>query len=356
MKIDVAGLLRQGQENQDREHVNGEREKLGTLRGGSVGCILEDERIVGVSMRQALARYEGLYENHAPDKKIMFGLGLANEDIWANLLEKANVNFLREEELGLEWNIEGVKATGRPDIVICDDSNKPALGLELKMVASVWSARGVLSEFKPKISHMIQAGNYSYRMGIPFELWYTSYVNLAGPDFATRIMPKRGEEMSEWIEYTLGEMKVSSRSKTGKPTLHKIHVYAQDIDLSNEELKDKYGVTASQFKHIRPFRVGYQLEWRGNDLWWKPVGMDAEMIKSPITKSGIDSYYKQILKHSKEKTLPEETIAADIFGTKQKFRLEDYSTIDKASQEATDFEDWKRRILELDKWTDLTGE
>ena len=87
--IDISKLLQQGRDNQDAERDKGEVRKLGTLRGGSVGCVLTSDGdmasgfdITGVCPREAHARFLG-YEDHIdPDKKIMFGLGLSNEDIW----------------------------------------------------------------------------------------------------------------------------------------------------------------------------------------------------------------------------------------------------------------------------------
>lgn len=369
--IDVGKLLALGQENKNKEHIEKEKKAIGTLRGGSVGCVLTDDgdmstgyQITGVCPREALARYLGYYQKSDTDKQIMFSLGISNEDIWAELLDYAGANYLREEELALAWDIDGVKATGRPDIVLLDDKDKPALGLELKMVASVWSARNVLLQMKPKSGHLIQAGNYAYRMGVPFELWYTSYVNLAGPDFATRIVPKRGEPGSEWIEYSLGEMRVSNRSKTGKPTFKKIHVYNQDWNLPNSDLEKKYGITASQFKHIKPFRIGYCLMWKycpemeTERLYWIHEGHDKSIpdnwAASPITKRGIDQYYQLIVDSARTKTLPPRPKAVDAYGDKETFDVDSYSTLQHISDACNDnFDNWLERLNNFKRWINL---
>lgn len=362
--IDIDALLDQGQDNLRTSHMEADAKKIGTLRGGSVGCILTDDGdmssgydIVGSCPREVVARYLGYNELHSKSTHIMFSLGIANEDIWSDLLKASGVNFKREEELGLEWQIDGVKASGRPDIVICDEEDNAQLGLELKMVASVWTARTVLFEMKPKMAHLIQAANYSYRMNVPFELWYTSYVNLAGPDFITKLVPKRGERHSEWIDYTLGHMKVSSRNKTGKPTLHKIKVFNGDTDKSNEFLAHKYGVDASGFKHVRPFRVGYELMWsKGNDsrtyLSWRSKG-STEWVNTFITQEGIDQYYQLIVDCAKNRTIPPTSTAYDAYGKKEKFKVTDYSTIHEGFIAADgDFAKWENGIRKAG-WIDL---
>ena len=240
--------------------------------------------------------------------------------------------ILREEELGLEWDINGVKASGRPDIVLKAESGEE-LGLELKMVASVWTARNVLLENKPKMNHLIQAANYSYRMDIPFQLWYTSYVNLTGPDFITRIVPKRGEPGSEHIEYSLGHL-VDKQRGTGK-IFKKIHVYNQDWNQTNEYLKTKYGVTHYNFKHIKPFQVGYELLWKNDQLLWRKIG-NVEWVSTPITKKGIDQYYEIVSTAGIVKRLPPRPIAIDAYGKSEKFNVDDYSTLQHISN---DYED-----------------
>ncbi len=343
--INIKKLLQQGHDKQDAERAVGEVRKLGTLRGGSVGCVLTSDGdmsngfdITGVCPREAHARFLGFEDVIEPDKKIMFGLGLSNEDIWSDLLDKAGFEgtILREEELGLEWDIDGVKASGRPDIVLVG-KDEEKLGLELKMVASVWTARNVLLESKPKMGHLIQAGNYAYRMDIPFQLWYTSYVNLTGPDFITRIVPKRGEPGSQHIEYSLGHM-VDKKRGTGK-IFKKIHVYNQDWDASNSFLKEKYGVTHYNFKHIKPFRIGYDLQWFDGFLSWRKIG-DKEWIDTPISKQGIDDYYRIVSTAGKTKTLPPRPLAINAYGEKEKFNVDDYSTLQHISDSTDEYQEW----------------
>ena len=351
--IDLKKLFFEGVRAEEAKHKEQDEKKLGVLRGGSVGCVLTSDGdmstgfdVIGTCPREATARFVGIQAPIAKETHIMFQLGLTNEDVWSRFLDASSYDGVikREEELGLEWDIDGVQGTGRPDIVMCDKEGKPKLGIELKMTASVWTARNVLLEHKPNMKHLIQAANYSYRMDTPFELWYTSYVNLAGPDFVTRIVPKRGEKGSEWIEYSLGEIKPSTRSKSGK-TFKKIFVYNKDWGKSNEFLKSEYGVNASQFKHIKPFITGYLLKWEGDRLYWTPESDRKNWVETPVTKTGIDQYYQLIVDSVRNKTLPPEPASINCFGELEKYDVTDYSFFKSITNQTDDYEEW----MELSK-------
>lgn len=359
-RINVSKLIHQAEETLTAKHNEEDLKKIGTLRGGSVGCVINTSKgkvITGTCPREAHARMLGYQGSHGLDKKVMFKLGIANEDIWNLWLDNCGYDGVikREEELGLEWDIEGTKASGRPDIVLCDSEGNPKEGLELKMVASVWTARSVLLEHKPKMNHLIQAGNYSYRMGIPFQLWYTSYVNLAGPDFINNLIPKRGKPGSQWIDYTLGES-YHSKDRSGKLkynskgnpvyNIRKLHVYSQDQDQTNDFLKHHYGVSAFQFKNIKPFIMGYLIEWRDGVLFWGPEGCSADaMIETPITQAGIDEYYQIVAQAGIKQQLPPRPIGYDAFGKKQKFNVDDYSKLQMLSDESNDnYNEWLKLL------------
>lgn len=359
--MNIYKLLRKGIENLKKEHAEKEKDKLGILRGGSVGCLVAADDniengydIIGSCPREAYARcFLGWQDQIDEHTQIMFAMGHANEDIWVNWLSASGYEgkILREEDLGLEWEIDGVKGTGRPDIVMCDPAGQPKHGIELKMVASVWTARSVLLENKPKMNHLIQTGNYSYRMNdLPYGLWYTSYVNLSGPNFIQGIVPQRGEDGSQWIEYSIGKNYIN---RNGRNSFKKVHVYNEDWSQPNKIIEAKYKeVDAYQFKHIRPFFTGFDVQWNSSgNLQWRQVGA-TDWTVTCITKNGIDEYYRLVSSMGKRKQLPQKLVSINANNElENKFNPEDYSSLQSISDKAGDnFDDWmdlvKKRIEE----------
>ncbi len=349
-------ILKQGREARLSEHIEKERKSIGTLRGGSVGCVLSDGKVIGTCPREAIARFLGWSKTHDESTHLMFEMGHLNEVAWTDLLDATGQKYDREKQI--QWSIKGpsgiVSVTGRPDLILLNDVSQRLL--ELKMIASVWTARNVLLEFSPKVENLIQGANYLWQKqqlepNIQFtgELWYTSYINLSGPDFIRNVVPKRGADRSEWIEYTLGEM---GTNKLGKPSFKKIHVYNNDWHLPNEVLEKRYGVTASQFKHIRPFRVGYKFWWNDKQqLCWTALdGSTKDTVLKDVTVQGIENYYKLVLSSIANKTLPNTPVAMKSDGSlDDKFDPGDYSSLQWVSDMAKgDYNEWMKYLYETE--------
>lgn len=230
----------------DREDYKAkEVAKLGNLRAGSTGMMAQTGDIAGNCHRKSHLRSLGLeIEEPTEDKLIMFELGYANEDRIMEILKSSlaeDETILREEEIPIEWNTSnGTKVSGRPDIVICKKADWvitsedaagwsemdphrpevgtivpgaksiPVLGLELKSVHSVWTAREVLFNRHPKTPNLVQAAHYMWKLNIPYKLHYRSYSQLGqgGSDWLARMLPKPGEALSEYIDFNdKGKMK-----------------------------------------------------------------------------------------------------------------------------------------------------
>lgn len=184
--------------------------KLGNLRAGMSGILSDNGDTAGACHRKAHLRSLGI-EIEQPDshKLIMFELGFASEDITYKILQDSLAEgeiLLREEEIPIEWQTaNSTKVTGRPDIVICDSNKKPKLGLELKSVHSLWTAKDVVFASKPKLSNIIQAAHYMHRLQVPYKLVYKSYSALgqAMSDWAARVckIPAKGEPNSQYVDY-----------------------------------------------------------------------------------------------------------------------------------------------------------
>ena len=184
-----------------KEHDDREKAKTGTLRGGNSGIITEGGIAAGACGRLTYLRAKGINPNPIEEEReLMFAAGRSNEDSWLDALKRSyDGPILCEEEIPTHWiTTEGTPVTGRPDIVLGKDDGvatedtkysyspdeewndgparafAPHLGIELKLVSSLWTARTVLIEDTPKIEHLIQSAHYSWQLDCPFELWYTS--------------------------------------------------------------------------------------------------------------------------------------------------------------------------------------
>lgn len=191
------------------DHAEAEVKKLGNLRAGNSG-LLESGEVTGNCPRVAFLRAKGIESEEIPfDKDLMFGAGRGNEDLWLEVLRPAWPGIIKcEDEIPVVWQTDnGTKVTGRPDVVLCDKRGKPKQGIELKLVSSVWTAREVLGG-RPKLPHLIQAAHYSWQLGVPFELWYTSRVNFAVAGWMQRHFPLHGAHGSDACDYNdKGEIK-----------------------------------------------------------------------------------------------------------------------------------------------------
>lgn len=189
------------------EHAIQEKKKVGILRAGNTGISAINAKgeveVAGKCHRQTMLRLLGIAAEDADySRELMFDSGRGNEDLWYSVLSRSYKDgvILREEEVPIQWMTEnGTPVSGRPDLVLCDHDKKPVLGLELKLICSFWTARAIL-QGEPKTMHLMQAAHYSWKLGVPFELWYTSRVDWPVMGWAAKHLPKQGEPGSEHIE------------------------------------------------------------------------------------------------------------------------------------------------------------
>lgn len=235
--INLTNLFRQAVQLDIEKRREEEQTKLGILRGGNSGLLIPGKRdgdwvVAGTCHRKALLRAVGVAETADLSRQVMFSGGFANEDIWVQRLSTSWPGvILKEEEIPVSWTTEnGRQVTGRPDIVLCDAEKRPQLGIELKMVASKWTAKDVFYSGKPKFGHLIQAGHYMWQLGIPWRLAYTQYVDFHIGNTQDRweasLYPREGEPGSETIEYaTYEDKKTGKTRRTPKKLLPRIQVY-----------------------------------------------------------------------------------------------------------------------------------
>lgn len=289
----IRDLLDSGVRNAQSQHTLAEQTKLGILRAGNSGVLTSSGHVLSSCPRQARLRLEGIViEYPDPYRELMFEAGRTNEDSWAIKLKNMWPGIVKqEEEIGIKWHTKsGRPVTGRPDMVLCDSKGNPELGLELKLVCSLWTARDVLLENRPKYNHLIQAAHYSAKLKVPFQLWYSSRVDYAVNEMCARLCPKMGEPRSKYIEYAPYEKVVS---KNGNP-------YSKRITWAEYEASRGTGnknIYAGPLK-ITPFEAGFHLEWteEGYLTYTSVDNLDGkgEIVETDITIEGIEAFYNLV--------------------------------------------------------------
>ncbi len=300
IRTDLAGRLIDGRKLARKEHVEGEVAKLGNLRAGNSGMMSATGDFAGACPRVAHLRQLGIEVDPPDDSKvIMFQLGTANEDVvYADLLKtKAEDEvILREEEIPIEWfTSNGTRVTGRPDMVVChvppamDGKRIPIFGVEIKSIASVWTTRDVLGEQQPKLPHLIQAGHYAAKLGIPFRLLYKQYAiqEIPGwkggggsPGWSQKLFPKKGEPGSESIDYEKGRIQPFEL------------VYEIEFDSSSEK------------------RLRYRRE--------SPNGA-GEWTRTLVTLGDIERFYEHVSKMSETGDLGRRPLTIDALGKEKNY-------------------------------------
>lgn len=330
--MDINRLYDLGIKRLADQHEVKEADKRGILRAGNTGVVNGSE-VIGTCARQTLLRFEGVkYESIEDSKRLMFDAGLSNEDIWIQSLREglAELGDLttiikREEEIPIKWETpSGVLVTGRPDIVLgelVDDQFLPKLGLELKLVSSVWTARDTGVMLEPKLVHLMQAGHYSWQLGVPFQLWYTNRAEFAvGSGWEQGTFPPEENLLTQVIEFG--------------------------------EKKDKRsGRVVKTVKKVLQFRQGYELEWtKGKQLKYRPIvqGQQLDWTWTPITQQGIVDYYELVVNQAKNKQLAARPKSLKSDGSPGTFSLCDYCPLKPVCDgHETNYGKWLNEVMNV---------
>lgn len=207
MKINLKEMLASDDQLQKLEHDEKEVTKKGNLRAGNSGIVLPDGMIAGACPRKTWARWNGVGMDEEGHTSVMFEAGRSNEDIViAKLKRKLPESFtiLTQDQCATSWTTpRGTTVSGSPDVVVVNGAGQKVLGIELKMIASVWTAQDVMFKAQPKLAHLIQAAHYMKQLDMElFKLMYISYVHFALPFLKKdHCFPKEGEPKSELLEY-----------------------------------------------------------------------------------------------------------------------------------------------------------
>ena len=136
-------LFMEGRKILSAKKAEAEKDKLGTLRGGSVGALIGSD-VLGVCHRIALARYKGLSSPADDGTHCIWEAGEMNEINWTRMLEASwEGTVTGDSAYPLKWELMGKSITGRPDHVLLNPDGTPAFGLEDKNIESIQSEAGL---------------------------------------------------------------------------------------------------------------------------------------------------------------------------------------------------------------------
>ena len=317
MSISIDELYGLGENARLAEHSAVEAGKVGGLRGGSTGAMLYGKTPVGQCARKAYLRFKGVdLHDIEENRHLMFDAGLRNEDSWTETLARgikesgSDLVIKREDEIGITWELEnGTRVTGRPDICLglLNGTGKfeAKLGLELKLVCAIWTAKDLIVYAEPKLPHLLQAGHYLKQMSLgnyldgkpspdlEWEIWYTSRTDFAisGEAWMRNLFAKAPAHYMEWRE----------DAKTGRPYPLK----------------------------VLPFRMGFKIKYspQGQLLFQRiptkehPLEAGAAWERSVVTWSGINQFFDMVSQVDESGELPPRPVNVSALGEKGSYSM-----------------------------------
>lgn len=246
--LSAVGLFMEGRRKLAAERAEQEKEKVGTLRGGSAGALV-GEHVLGTCHRIALARFKGLQSEASDETRTIWEAGEVSEINWMEKVSAAwSGKVTGDKDYPLKYEVRGVPVTGRPDLMLLDTDGQPVLGVELKNVESIQSATSMVYEGSPKTDNLIQAAHYSLKFGVPWILAY-SFSGQGEPPFwsvkkynipkGTKIRPFKKEFKLFWRDGRLGYVKESGEEVLTIVTAQSIEDF-YNLVLDVEQHKDLY--------------------------------------------------------------------------------------------------------------------
>lgn len=390
MSISLTERFAEARALERKEYEEKERTRRGNLRGGTSGILLtETGESAGACVRKAHLRSLGVQlEEPTEDKLIMFDLGYASEDVvYKKLLPtlRPGEMILREEQIPTSWfTSNGTKVTGRPDIVICEEyledtihvesdgterlipmrAARPLLGLELKSVHSMWTARDVLFQFSPKLANMAQSAHYMWQLSlqagkdVPYKLIYSSYSQLGqgmagtAEGWVTKMFPAPGDYHSSLLEYNYYKKvtKEVLNRKSGKLEMREVNSKCSKEEyLQTSPNKRDHGI-----KHLKQFNLIYDLKFDDTGrLMYREENDAGNWTPTIVTRDGIRDFYEYVSTMEAEKKVGPRPGQVDIHGEKAGYRDCDYCPLKQTctDSEKLGYDVWlqmvQKRVAEL---------
>lgn len=370
--MDINQLYTLGQQIAIQQGKDREASKVGTLRAGNTGMVLESGEVVSVCAARTFLRQQGIdtggddeADGSRLSKELMFEAGRNNEEIWTANLERAGARLKREEEIPTSWMARNgrkeVAVTGRPDMVLLGEAGEPIRGIELKLVSSLWKARSSRFQKKPSMEHLLQSGHYSWQLQIPFELWYTARSNYAVTgDWVQRMFPKYGEPGSEDCAYSFFRNSLNEEGKLTRSKIDQSEWVVNDVQLTGmsgwkgRENRKTVNEYEADIKAVLPFRQGFAVEWNADgQLEYAeilPDGTRGEWVETIITLERIERFYNFVAELGAMNQVPTPPLNLESDGQKGSFNLADYCNLGKLCCKYTkgqDLTEWTEKIKEV---------
>lgn len=279
--MNIRELFKRGIQIKDDKHNAESVHKKHNLRAGNTGFVY-DNKLAGKCAREAVLRYYGVDSKYPLATKIMFAAGEQMENILIDRLAEAHDGqILTQDDTATEWDCNGYKVTGSPDIVLADNKGYPMFGIECKMISSLWTMRNVgpysFVGHVPYAGHLAQAAHYMRKLG-----------------------EKVGEDYISWALVYI--------SPVGW------HVHTKDLrdsDCKNEEvIRNGYGQVYKIDPHLTIYYLTLDSEGR---LSYRAETAKAE-TKTVITLNGIEEYFRIVADCVTSKKLPERAININPLG------------------------------------------
>lgn len=299
----LSDVLMKGHINLSNQHDEKEKGLAPTYRAGSSGVLTPEGTVHGNCHRLTMLRYQGVQAPVEPETHLMFGMGRANEDLVIEALEAAEVSCRKGEDAEGKLEFEGgIVVTGTPDIMLLDDDGKVKEILELKNMSSIYTARSVTGDGKPKSAHLIQAATYSLMFKVPVKILYVN-------------------RMAWHILYN----KYISASMVDHPTV------------THQEKKDG---TRIPFK-INPHYTVYECRWNGDtgELEYSKEGLD-DWVPTAVSEESIKAYYTAVNAMTNAKHLGPRPSDLSVDGNKE-YKACDYCALkDVCNEYEDDYQRW----------------
>lgn len=299
----VLAALQAGHAKQQADGAVKEASRRGTLSGGgSAGAVIRG-KWYGKCGRLALLRSRGFGEPKTSDTLDMFSAGNANEVIVAGLFESAGYSVERDAKLEY-FLADGRAVTSHLDFLFRDMAGRPSLVVETKLVSSIWTAKDVNYELRPKSDHLIQLGHYLAQLpGAAGVLLYSS--------------------RCDWHVSTAPRF-LQDKFRAGP------HGPVHDIQYKDD---------GSPMK-IRPFNRAYDVGFDDqNRLWYQTDGLDR--VTTRLTKASMRAFYDGVSKAARAETLTPRPGAVGVDGFKT-YSPCDYCQLKSVcdTHETSDFQTW----------------
>jgi hypothetical protein len=177
-------VLKDGHEKINKRESEREESKIGFLRAGSSGAIVNSTALYTDCGRKAQARLLGYSPEPTEELRLMFNCGLTLENYIETRLQAAGIDYGKEEEITRYFDDIGY-ISGRPDfeVFLEEKGVRKLIGIEVKSFVSPFSVIKQRKNDFPMMKHLIQAA--TYMMMTNRDEWYICighffYVNQNG--------------------------------------------------------------------------------------------------------------------------------------------------------------------------------